>query len=219
MLFTNREEAARLLADKLGIYRGRNPLVLAIPRGAVPMASVIAESLDGEMDVVLVHKLSAPGQPELAIGSVDERGQVYVSELAGSLGIGDEYISREKKVQMKILSGRRARYTPVHPPIDPLGRVVIVVDDGIATGATMVSALRAARVQKPSKLIAATAVASREALQMIRGLAEEVVCLEVPDDFYAVGQFFLEFPQVSDEEVITFLKQSRSKAGNVNRLT
>jgi predicted phosphoribosyltransferase len=83
----------------------------------------------------------------------------------------------------------------------------------------MVSALRAARVQKPSKLIAATAVASREALQMIRGLAEEVVCLEVPDDFYAVGQFFLEFPQVSDEEVITFLKQSRSKAGNVNRLT
>jgi len=218
MLFTNREEAARLLADKLVNYRGRNPLVLAIPRGAVPMASVIAESLDGEMDVVLVHKLSAPGQPELAIGSVDERGQVYISEHAGSLGVGDEYIAREKKAQMKILSRRRALYTPVHPPIDPLGRIVIVVDDGIATGATMVSALRAVRVQKPSRLIAATAVASRESLQMIRGLADEVVCLEVPEIFYAVGQFFLEFPQVSDEEVITFLKQSRSKAGKANRL-
>jgi len=116
-------------------------LVLAIPRGAVPMASVIAESLDGEMDVVLVHKLSAPGQPELAIGSVDERGQVYISEHAGSLGVGDEYIAREKKAQMKILSRRRALYTPVHPPIDPLGRIVIVVDDGIATGATMVGSL------------------------------------------------------------------------------
>jgi len=219
MPFRDREEAARLLADRLVGYRGRNPLVLAIPRGAVPMAFVIAESLDGEMDVVLVHKLSAPGQPELAIGSVSERGQVYVSELARSLGVGEEYIAREKKAQMKILSGRRARYTPVHPPIDPLGRVVIVVDDGIATGATMVSALRAVRIQKPSRLIAATAVASREALHMIRGLADEVVCLEVPDVFYAVGQFFLEFPQISDEEVITFLKQSRSKAGNVNRST
>lgn len=218
MLFTNREEAARLLADKLVSYRGRNPLVLAIPRGAVPMASVIAESLDGEMDVVLVHKLSAPGQPELAIGSVDERGQVYISEYAGSLGVGDEYIAREKRAQMRTLSERRALYTPVHPPIDPLGRIVIVVDDGIATGATMVSALRAVRVQKPSRLIAATAVASRESLQMVRGLADEVVCLEVPEIFYAVGQFFLEFPQVSDEDVITFLKQSRSKTGKVNRL-
>jgi len=118
---------------------------------------------------------------------------------------------------MKILRSRRALYTPVHPPIDPLGRIVIVVDDGIATGATMVSALRAVRVQNPCKLIAATAVASREALEMIRGLADEVVCLEVPEIFYAVGQFFLEFPQVSDEEVVAFLKQSRSKAGNVNR--
>ncbi|MBI3597811.1 MAG: phosphoribosyltransferase [Nitrospirae bacterium] len=218
MPFRNREEAARLLAEKLIGYRGQNPLVLAIPRGAVPMAHIMAEALEGEVDVVLVHKLGAPGQPELAIGSVDERGQVYVGEHAGSLGVGDEYIAREKKAQMKILSGRRALYTPVHPPIDPSGRIVIVVDDGIATGATMVSALRAVRVQKPSRLIAATAVASREALQMIRGMAEEVVCLEVPEIFYAVGQFFLEFPQVSDEEVITLLKQSRSKAGNVNRL-
>jgi predicted phosphoribosyltransferase len=217
MVFRNREDAARLLAETLIKYRNQNPLILAIPRGAVPMAHIIAEALEGEVDVVLVHKLGAPGQPELAIGSVDERGQVYVGEHAASLGVDDEYIAREKKAQMKILRSRRALYTPVHPPIDPIGRIVIVVDDGIATGATMVSALRAVRDQNPCKLIAATAVASREALDMIRGLADEVVCLEVPEIFYAVGQFFLEFPQVSDEEVVTLLKQSRFKAGNVNR--
>jgi len=182
------------------------------------MACTMAEALDGEVDVVLVHKLGAPGQPELAIGSVDERGQVYVSEHAATVGADGDYIAREKEAQMKILKSRRSHYTSVHPPIDPSGRIVIVVDDGIATGATMVSALRAVRFRNPSKLIAATAVASCEALEMIRGLADEVVCLEVPEIFYAVGQFFFEFPQVSDEEVIALLKRSRSGAGDVNRL-
>ncbi len=215
MLFRNREEAARLLAEQLIGYRGQNPLVLAIPRGAVPMARIIAEVLEGEMDVVLVHKLGAPGQSELAIGAVDEAGEIYLAGHAVELGVSKDYIAREKQAQMKRLQSRRAFYTPVRPPINPSGRVAIVVDDGIATGATMVAALRAVRAQKPSKLIAATAVASREALQMVRELADEVVCLDVPEIFYAVGQFFLEFPQVSDEEVITSLKQSRSKAGKV----
>ncbi|HUK57014.1 MAG TPA: phosphoribosyltransferase family protein [Nitrospiria bacterium] len=217
MFFKDRAEAAGLLAEKLSGYRGRNPLILAIPRGAVPMAEAIAEALDGDLDVVLVHKLAAPGQPELAIGSVDEKGHVYLGEYAGRLGVGDEYIVREKKAQMTVLRSRRARYTPVHPAVDPSGRVVIVVDDGIATGATMVASLRTVRARKPSKLIAATAVASREALPMIQELADEVVCLEVPEVFYAVGQFFLEFPQVSDEEVITILKRSRSRTGNLKR--
>ncbi len=179
------------------------------------MARIIAEVLEGEMDVVLVHKLGAPGQSELAIGAVDEAGEIYLAGHAVELRVSKDYIAREKQAQMKTLRSRRAFYTPVRPPINPSGRVAIVVDDGIATGATMVAALRAVRAQKPSKLIAATAVASREALQMVRELADEVVCLDVPEIFYAVGQFFLEFPQVSDEEVITSLKQSRSKAGKV----
>ena len=210
MSFRNREQAAGLLVKRLAAYRGQAPLVLAIPRGAVPMARIIADALDGEMDVVLVHKLRMPGQPELAVGSVDETGQVYLGEYARGFGISDDELAQEKQVQLDTLRTRRARYSPVHPPIDPSGRIVIVVDDGIATGSTMVAALRAIRAKKPAKLIAATGVAPREVLGTIRDLADEVVCLEAPEVFYAVGEFFDEFPQVSDEEVIEILKEGRA---------
>jgi predicted phosphoribosyltransferase len=210
MPFKNRLEAAGLLADKLIHYKGQNPLVLGIPRGAVPMAKIVADALDGEMDVVLVHKLGAPDQPELAIGSVDETGHVYLARHA--LGIDEGYIAAEKKAQMKTLRRRRALYTPVHSPISPAHRIVIVVDNGIATGASMIAALRAVRTAGPTRLVAAAAVAPYESLQQIRELADEVVCLEVPDDFYAVGQYFMEFTQVSDEEVTEILRQSRSKS-------
>lgn len=181
------------------------------------MARIIAESLEGELDVVLVHKLGAPGQAELAIGAVDEGGEVYLNENAEALGISADYLAREQQSQSGTLRKRRVLYTSVHPPIKPSGRVVVLVDDGIATGATMRAALRSVRAQMPSKLIAATAVASREALRMIRPLADEVVCLDAPEVFYAVGQFFQEFPQVSDEEVISILKESRSGAAHPNR--
>ena len=210
MYFKNRQQAACLLADKLGRYKGQNPLVLAIPRGAVPMAKIIADALEGEMDVVLVHKLRAPDQPELAIGSVDETGQIYLGRNA--FGIAEAYISEEKEAQMEILRRRRTLYTPIHPPISPAHRIVIVVDNGIATGASMIAALRAVRLKGPEKLIAAAAVAPHESLQEIRGLADEVICLEVPEDFYAVGQYFEEFTQVSDDEVTAILRQSRSKS-------
>jgi putative phosphoribosyl transferase len=217
MIFKDREEAALLLGRKLARYRGQNPLILAIPRGAVPMGRVITDALEGELDVILVHKLGAPGQTELAIGAVDEAGNVYLSEHARTLGIDSDYIAREQESQLAMLRKRRIAYTPVHAPIEPSGRVVIVVDDGIATGATMVTAIRAVRLKNPSRLIAATAVASREALQMIRGIADDVICLEEPESFYAVGQFFREFPQVTDEEVIEIFKKSRSQTGRVRR--
>lgn len=212
MYFRNRRHAAALLAEKLARYKGQRPLVLAIPRGAVPMAKIIAEQLEGEMDVVLVHKLGMPGNPELAIGSVDESGHVYLLEYAHTIGFPDRYLAAERERQVKTLRERRARYTPVHPPIDPAGRIVIVVDDGIATGASMMAALLSIRTKRPKKIIVATAVAPYDSLQKIQELTDEVICLDVPRNFYAVGDFFQEFSQVTDEEVIDLLRQGRSES-------
>jgi len=211
MPFKNREHAAHLLAQRLIAYRGTKPLVLGIPRGAVPMAKIIADALEGELDVVLVRKLGAPGQPELAIGSVDESGHLYVSAYARQLEIGDAYIQAEKEEQLKTLRDRRLLYTPHLPPIEPTGRIVIVVENGIATGATMIAALRAVRARRPRKLIAAVAVAPPETLEAIAREADETVCLETPEVFYAVGAFFEDFSQVSDEEVIAILQQRGSR--------
>lgn len=207
MLFKDREEAARLLAEKLTRYRGQNPLVLAIPRGAVPMAKIIADALGGEVDVVLVHKLGAPGNPEFAIGSVSESGDVYISEDARLMRISGDYIAREVKAQVETLKRRRALYTPTRPPIIPFNRTVIIVDNGIATGSTIIAALRSVRVKKPSRLIAAVGVAPPETLERIVKEADEVVYLAAPPNFYAVGQFFMDFSQVSDEEVVAILGQ------------
>jgi predicted phosphoribosyltransferase len=207
MPFRDRIEAAEKLALKLANFRGQRPLVLAIPRGAVPMGKVIADALDGELDVVLVRKLGAPGNPELAVGSVDETGHTYVAEHARAMGISDRYLEQEKRAQLETMRKRRSEYTPVRAPIDPAGRVVIVVDDGIATGSTMIAALRAVRARTPKKLIAAMGVAPPETLERMHREADEIVCLEAPPFFYAVGQFFSDFPQVSDEEVIACLRQ------------
>jgi predicted phosphoribosyltransferase len=209
MRFENREHAGRLLARKLITYKGKTPLVLGIPRGAVPMAKIIADSLEGELDVVLVHKLGAPGEPELAIGSVDETGHVYLTEHA--FGIEAGYIETEKKQQLEVLRRRRAQYTPFRSPISPSGRIVIVVDNGIATGATMIAALRAVREKKPARLIAAVAVAPPITVGRMSEEADEVVCLMKPVDFYAVGQFFEDFAQVSDEQVVAILQQNGSR--------
>ncbi len=176
------------------------------------MAKIIADALGGELDVVLVHKLGAPGNPELAIGSVDESGKVYLSDLVQELGISEQYIEQEKHAQLQTLRKRRSQYTPVRPPLNPSGRIVIVVDNGLATGASMIAALRAVRAQHPAKLIAAVAVAPPETVERIRTEADEVVCLYAPDYFYAVGQFFEDFSQVSDEQAIAILRQSCAKA-------
>jgi predicted phosphoribosyltransferase len=205
--FRDRIEAAELLAKRLAQYRGRNPLVLAIPRGAVPMARVIARSLQGDLDVVLVHKIGAPFQEEFAVGSVSERGDVHLSQEFEMYGIEKSYIDREVARQLEVLRRRRAAYTPLRPPISPASRIVIVVDDGIATGWTMVAALRAIRQQKPEMLIAAVGIAPRSAVDKMRAEADEVVCLETPADFYAVGQFFADFGQVTDEEVTEILRE------------
>jgi predicted phosphoribosyltransferase/SHS2 domain-containing protein len=205
MIFRNREHAARLLANRLAPYRGRHPLVLGVPRGAVPMAAIIADALEGDLDVALVHKLGAPFQSELAIGAVDEEGHVSLAETAQQLGIDEEYIARERDVQVAMLRERRRRYTPARPRVSPEGRVVVIVDDGIATGSTLIAALRATRARTPARLIAVAAVAPIETVQKLKQEADEVVVLHAPIHFLAVGEFFQDFRQVSDDEVIAAL--------------
>ncbi len=212
MYFDDRNDAARQLADALRKYRGRNPLVLAIPRGAVPMGRIVADALEGELDVVLVRKLTAPTSGELAVGSVDESGWTYVADYARDMGVDDEYLEEEKRVQLDVLKRRRALYTPWRRPIDPAGRVVIVIDDGLATGATMIAALHAVRARKPATLVCAIPVASGESLVRIGTLADEIVCLETPVGFHAVGQFYLAFDQVSDDTVTRVLRQREPAA-------
>jgi len=203
MRFANREEAARLLAGRLTGERGKTPLVLGVPRGAVPMARIIADTLGGELDVVLVRKLRAPEQPELAIGAVDEAGTVLKGryfEIAS-----EEYLRGEIRTQQEILRKRRELYTRVHPAIDPIGRTVIIVDDGVATGSSMLAAIASIRARKPRRLVVAIGVAPPQTLERIRSEADEVVCLHSPADFHAVGQFFEDFSEVTDEMVAAAL--------------
>jgi len=208
MYFDDRLDAARQLADALRAWRGHDPLVLAIPRGAVPMGAEIARQLGGDLDIVLVRKLGAPGNPELAIGAVDETGWSYVADYAGELGAHPAYIDGERREQLHVLGLRRARYTPGRHGFDPVGRTAIVVDDGLATGTTMVAALHSVRARDPARLICAVPVASTDALARVRPYADEVVCLEHPLDFGAVGRFYRDFPQVSDEEVVEILARA-----------
>lgn len=207
-MFRDRNDAAKKLADSLVQYKGKNPLVLAIPRGAVPMAKIVADRLGGDFDVVLVRKLRAPFNPEFAIGSIDESGWSYIGDYAASAGGTPDYIESEKQTQLETIRRRRAQYTPIRPPIDPAGRIVIVIDDGLATGSTMISALHSLRARHPAKLICAIPVSPEDTLIKVRQYADEVVCLEVPEYFQAVGQFYADFPQVEDEEVIAILQGS-----------
>ena len=204
-MFQDRTEAATKLAEQLQKYRGRNPLVLAIPRGAVPMAKIIAHALDGEADVVLVRKIPAPGAPEFAIGSVDETGWTYLTPNAAYLGASDAYVEEERERQLQTIRKRRALYTPLRSPIDPAGRIAIVVDDGLATGSTMIAALHALRKRNPATLVCAVPVAPAETLTVVEEYADETVCLRTPVEFMSVGQFYREFEQVTDSEIAELL--------------
>lgn len=205
MRFKNRDEAATQLAGRLGAYKGHNPLILGVPRGAVPMARTIADALEGELDVVLVRKLRAPGQPELAIGAVDEAGTVLKGTYFDV--VDEEYLRDEIRAQQEVIRARREMYTRAKRVIDPAGRIVVIVDDGIATGSSMLAAIRSVRARTPQKLIVAIGVAPPQTLERIQAEADEVICLAAPADFYAVGQFFDDFSEVTDDMVVTALSR------------
>jgi putative phosphoribosyl transferase len=209
--FRNRNHAAEQLATALTKWRGCSPVVLAIPRGAVPMGRIIAQALDGELDVILTRKLPAPGNPELAIGAVGESGWYFLDTRAAVLGVSDAYIQSTIQAQRTLMAERRARYTPYRSQIVLADRIVIVVDDGLATGATMIAALHDVKALTPKRLICAVPVASAGALDRVNALANEVVCLSVPREFWAVGQFYQDFPQVEDDEVIAILKSTGAR--------
>lgn len=208
-LFDSRRDAARQLAKALSAFRNSNPLILAIPRGAVEMGRILADELGGDLDVVLVRKLGAPGNPEFAVGAIDETGWAYVADHAAMAGADAAYLAREQARQLDLLRERRALYTPSRPPLDPRGRVVIVVDDGLATGATMIAALHATRAGAPARLVCAVPVAAPDSLRSVRAHADELVYLDAPYYFQAVGQFYRDFPQVSDAEVVSLLEKPR----------
>ena len=207
-MFLDRADAARRLVAALSAYQGSRPLVLGIPRGAVPMARQIAEALGGELDVVLVRKLRAPGNPEYAIGAIDESGWSFLTTESAWVRPSSEYLEREKQAQLEVIRERRRAYTALRAAHDPAGRTVIVVDDGLATGSTMIAALHALSAKRPAKLVCAVPVAPPDTIEKVRKYCDEVVCLETPEDFAAVGQFYASFPQVDDEEVVAALGQT-----------
>lgn len=206
MRFTSREQAAAMLAQRLAAYRGQHPLVLGVPRGAVPMAGLVAEAIGGDLDVVLVRKLRAEDQPEFAIGAIDESGTVFEGPYFGM--VSERYLREEVRTQLEVLRNRRELYTRARPPIDPAGRIVIIVDDGIATGASMLSAIHLVRARKPLRIVVAVGVAPPDTLARLDAVADEVVCLLAPSDFYAVGQFYDDFSEVSDAQVVAALERA-----------
>lgn len=205
--FADREEAGKLLAVELSQYRGRKPVVLGILRGGIVVAREIARALDGELDIVLAHKLRTPGHEELAMGAVAEDGRLFLNrEVTVGLGVGDVYIQQEKARQMAEIKRRSRLFRRVRPKVTLRERIVIVADDGVATGATTQAALWAVRLEQPRKLIAAIPVGPEDTIARLAEAVDEMVCLRAPSLFTAVGQFYMRFQPVEDEEVLEILK-------------
>jgi len=207
-MFRNREDAGLQLAKRLQSLKLKDPLVLGIPRGGVVVAAVLARELGAELDVVLSRKLRAPYQPELAIGAIGEDGEIYLNSFAWEIpGVTEEYIRKEREHQIAEIERRTKLFRAAKPPAHAGGRSVIITDDGIATGSTMLAALHVLNAQKPQESILAVPVAPPDSLDRFRPLCNRLECLLAPSHFAAVGQFYDDFAQVEDDEVVRLLRE------------
>jgi putative phosphoribosyl transferase len=216
-MYFDRQQAGERLLERLRgcgdlLSASHRPLVLAIPRGGVEVGAVIARGLGADLDVVLVGKLRARGQPELALGAVSEAGETFLNDVAV---VGDPWIESERQRQLAVLARRLTLYRGVREQVPWAGHVIIVTDDGLATGATMIAALRAVRASAPERVIVALPVASASSIPAIESLCDRLECLQSPSDFMAVGQYYRSFEPVSDERVVELLRQFGSAACRV----
>jgi putative phosphoribosyl transferase len=210
--FSGRVEAGESLARELKGFRRPSALVLGIPRGGIIIARRVASALETDLDIILSHKLGAPGNPELAIGAVCEDGTLFVNEtIAIYAGADESYIHLEKTRQLEAMSHRISQCRQVLPKLPLDGKVVIVTDDGVATGATMRAALWAVRQEKAKKIIAALPVGPEDTLKKLAEDADETICLKTPPYFEALGRFYLNFSQVEDEEFLEILEQESKR--------
>ena len=208
--FEDRREAGRLLAKELRSYRGQKTVVLGIPRGGIVVAQELARALEADLDIVLAHKLGTPGHAELAMGSVAEDGRLFLNEeITRELSVSEAYIQQEKARQIAEIRRRTELFRHIRPRVPLAGKTVIVTDDGVATGATTQAALWAVRLEHPRKLVAALPVGPEDTIMRLAEDVDEMLCLRTPPLFAAVGQFYVRFEPVEDDEVLEILKEEQ----------
>jgi len=210
MPFRNRAEAGQRLAKALAHYRDQSPVVLALPRGGVPVAAEVAAALDAPLDLVLVRKIGVPFERELAMGALVDGGSPIIvrnEDVIRHAGITEEDFRAVCDAEFAEIERRRARYLGTRRRAEVAGRTAIVIDDGIATGATTRAALRATRMRNPRRLVLAVPVAPSESLEELRGEADDIICLEHHEMFGAIGFYYADFRQVSDQEVVEILER------------
>lgn len=211
-IFRDREDAGRRLAEWLLRYRDEAPVVLALPRGGVPVGAQISHALNAPLDVIIARKLGAPGQPELAIGAVAPGGVRLINErLVRWIGIPDDWIERAAKEELAEVERRMRRFRGERPAPEIEGRTAILVDDGIATGMTAQAAIRAVRATEPRRLILAVPVCAKETAEKLSREVDELICLKIPDELWAIGLWYKDFHQIPDEEVVDLLETASGK--------
>ena len=208
MMFADRAEAGKRLAEALEHLAGEPVVVLGVPRGGVEVAAEVAGQHGWELDIVIPRKIGAPHNPELGLGAIAPGVRVLDERMLRALGVSEEYLEKEIRAQEEEIDRRSEAYRRGRPPADLAGRTAVVVDDGIATGGTAVAAVRWAKAQGATRVILAVPVAPREAATRLAKEADEVVCLDTPEPFYAVGQWYRDFPQTEDQEVIRLLDRT-----------